>query len=216
MIEGVSGEVRESFLEEITPESSEALIAKMVECTYQDVERVVLEVASPGGEVASAIHLYEALLSTSFELVTCNLGEVASMGNLVFLAGDKRVAAPEATFLLHPVTFDGAVRLDADDLRRSRTRAERAAESPKRIAEYDLGIARLESETREIQSILEARTRLSGRGAARLIQEAKPLSAASARAVGIVDAVAPPDMWHSQSRLLGMSSRPATSPARRP
>jgi ATP-dependent protease ClpP protease subunit len=182
-------EVREGFSQAITPQSSETLLANMTEHAYHGMERVVLDVSSPGGEVASVMSLYEKLLSRPFELVTRNVGEIASMGNLVFLAGDRRLAAPEATFLLHPIFFDGAVKLDASDLRRARKRLERSGRSSQKIVEFDVAIARLDREDREVRRILVQRTKLSAREAATLVEEGKPVSAADALAVGIVHEV---------------------------
>jgi ATP-dependent protease ClpP protease subunit len=190
-MENVPFEVCESFSEEITPSSSEALVARMVEYRYRDIHRVVLDVSSPGGQVESAMSIYRALRSVPFELVTRNVGEVASMGNLVFLAGDRRFATPEATFLLHPIAFDGIVRRDASDLRRARTKLERTCGSPSAMIELDRGIVRLEREDQEVQSILKQRTKLTGPEASALVREGKPVSADYALAVGIVHGIIP-------------------------
>jgi ATP-dependent protease ClpP protease subunit len=184
-------EAHESFATEIDEQSGEALLAKMTEHSSRGVERVVLDISSPGGEVSSAMRLYEGLLSTPFELVTRNVAEVASMGNVLFLAGDKRYAFPEATFLLHPIAFEGAVRLNASDLRAIRTRLERSNVSARRLAEVDLKIARLEREDRGLQRILEERTQLCAPEIATLVQESKPFDAAYARDVGVVDEISP-------------------------
>jgi ClpP class serine protease len=61
-------EVCESFTEEITPRSSKALLARMTEHTYHGIERVVLDVSSPGGEIASAMNLYEQLVRRPLNL----------------------------------------------------------------------------------------------------------------------------------------------------
>lgn len=186
-------DVCEDFSEEITPGSREALVAKMVEHAYHDVKRVVLDVSSPGGEMVSAMHLYDALCSTPFLLVTRNTGEIASMGNLVFLAGDERVASDEATFLLHPLTLltPSGARLDINDLRQKRMELERTHCMSPRAIELDRGIARLASEEQALQRIFEARTSLTGPEIETLVTGHVLIDAAYACAVGIVHEIIP-------------------------
>jgi ATP-dependent protease ClpP protease subunit len=186
----IVGEARERFSEEITPASSEALLERMSEHARNGIERVLLDVSSPGGEVASAMRLHRALLDTNFELVTRNVGEVASMGNLVFLAGDKRLALPGTTFLLHPVTFKESG-LDLEGLSRYRQRVERTGRQLSRLLELDRGVARLEREESEIHDIIERRSKLSRPAIVRLVRESKPLDPEFAHSAGIVHGLAP-------------------------
>jgi hypothetical protein len=189
-METVPRSARERFSGEITPAASEALLERMSGHARQGIERVVLDISSPGGEVASAMRLYRALRATDFELVTRNVGEVASMGNLVFLAGDTRLALPETTFLLHPVTFKESG-LDLEGLSRYRERVERTGRQLSRLRELDFGVARLEREESEIREIIEQRSKLSGTAIARLVRESKPLDPEFARSTGIVHGLLP-------------------------
>jgi hypothetical protein len=182
-------EVCETFSEEITPASGEALLARMSEHASRGVERVVLNISSPGGEVATAMKLYEELRAAPFELVTRNVGEVASMANMVFLAGETRYAAQEATFLLHPVAFAGAIRRDADHFHHRRRELERHTGSSRRLLECDRAIIRLEREDRGVREIVEQRTKLSDLEIATLVRESRPVGAAYALAAGIVHEV---------------------------
>jgi ATP-dependent protease ClpP protease subunit len=186
-------EVHEEFSEEIWPWSREALLAKMAEHAYHGVEHVVLDVCSPGGEVASAMSVYQALRSSPFELVTRNMGEVASMGNLLFLAGERRLAVPEATFLLHPITLctRSGMRFNIHDLGRKRMELECAHGSPSLMIALDKGIATIAREEREVQMIFEERTNLAGPEIRALVQGHTSVSAAYACAVGIVHEVIP-------------------------
>jgi Clp protease len=189
--------VRESFSEEITPESTEALMAKMTEHAYRGVERVELDVSSPGGEVASAMRVYEKLSlpsSRPFELVTRNVSKVASMGNLLFLAGDRRLATPEATFLLHQLAIQvGPVLLDTDALLRTRARLEQAGAATPRLIDTERRLSRLAREERQLASIIERQTGLRGPTLSTLVHDAQPFDAIFARGVGVVHAIIPPD-----------------------
>lgn len=201
-MEIVPREARERFSEEITPATSEALLERMSRHARHGIERVVLDISSPGGEVASAMRLHRALRATDFELVTRNVGEVASMGNLVFLAGDTRLALPETTFLLHPVTFKESG-LDLEGLSRYRERVERTGRELSRLRELDFGVARLEREESKIRDIIEQRSKLSGPTIARLVRESKPLDPEFARSAGIIHGLLP---------VCGETARPSQRP----
>jgi ATP-dependent protease ClpP protease subunit len=184
-METTLSEARERFSEEITPASSGALLERMSTHARNGIERVVLDVSSPGGEVASAMRLHRALRASDFELVTRNVGEVASMGNLLFLAGDTRLAMRGTTFLLHPVTFRESG-LDVEGLSRYRERIERTGRQRARLLDLDRGVARLRREESEIRSIIEQRSKLSGPAIAQLVRESKPLDLQFAHSTGIV------------------------------
>jgi ATP-dependent protease ClpP protease subunit len=186
-------EVCEEFSEEIWPWSREALLARMTEHAYHGVARVVLDISSPGGEVACAMSLYQQLRSTPFELVTHNTGKVASMGNVLFLAGNRRVATPEATFLMHPTAFETPTgyTFDANDLRIIRTELEHSGDPLRLLREVDIGIARLTREDGAVRTIFEERTKLAGSEIRALVQRGKPVDAAYAKAAGIVHEIIP-------------------------
>jgi ATP-dependent protease ClpP protease subunit len=191
-------EICETFFEKITTQSTEGLLARMAEHAYRGVERVELAMLMSGGEVASTMTLFTKLTESPIELVTCATGEIASMGVVLFLAGDKRLASPEATFLMHPITVEtpagwptAAPWLDVEDIRKLRTKVERSGAPPKLFTELDLGIVRLTREEREVQKIFEERTNLTGPEIRALVQGHTTVSAAYACAVGIVHEVIP-------------------------
>ena len=62
--------------------------------------------SSPGGSVASGVALYNYITSLPARVIIPNIGIVDSVANLVFLAGTKRYAAPNSSFLFHGVGFD--------------------------------------------------------------------------------------------------------------
>jgi len=59
--------------------------------------------ASPGGQVAAGIALYNFLKAIPPKIVMHNISTVDSIGTVVFLAGDERYASPNTTFLFHGV-----------------------------------------------------------------------------------------------------------------
>ena len=113
-----SQEVFVSFSAEINPNTIESLIAVMAECSNSGVRQVHLLLSTPGGDVRCGFNLYNVLRAMPFELITHNVGNVDSIGNVVFLAGMKRYAVSNATFMFHGVGFNvNNQRLEEKDVR---------------------------------------------------------------------------------------------------
>ena len=95
-----------SFSAEIVPNTTEALLATCADLANNGAKDVVLLISTPGGNVIHGMNTYNVLKGLPFKLTTFNVGSVNSIGNVVFLAGDKRYAVPEATFMFHGVGFE--------------------------------------------------------------------------------------------------------------
>jgi ATP-dependent Clp protease protease subunit len=103
--EPVPPEVYVSFSSPINGPTTEALLAAMANLSNQGIPRVTLCLSTPGGAVMCGLNLYHMLKAFPFELTTYNVGNVDSIGNAVFLAGEKRYACPNTTFMFHGVSF---------------------------------------------------------------------------------------------------------------
>lgn len=64
-------------------------------------KRIKLYINSAGGYVTDGFSLIDAAMTSATPVDTINLGLCASMGYLVFLAGNKRYTMPHAEFLMH-------------------------------------------------------------------------------------------------------------------
>lgn len=107
-----------SFSAEINPNTTESLIAALANLANQNVPEVYLLLSTPGGSVMNGMNLYNVLRGMPFRLTTHNVGNVDSIGNAVFLAGEHRFACPHTTFMFHGVGFDaGGARLEEKFLR---------------------------------------------------------------------------------------------------
>jgi ATP-dependent Clp protease protease subunit len=95
-----------TFSAEATPYPTEALIATMANCANLGVKKVYLLLSTPGGAVMNGMNLYNVLQGVPFELTTHNVGNVDSIGNVIFLAGSERYATAQATFMFHGVGFN--------------------------------------------------------------------------------------------------------------
>ena len=95
-----------SFSAEINVNTTESLISIMANCANSQVQKVYLLLSTGGGQVMEGMNLYNVLKGMPFELTTHNVGNVDSIGNVIFLAGSKRYATPNATFMFHGVGFN--------------------------------------------------------------------------------------------------------------
>lgn len=62
-------------------------------------------ISSPGGEVDAGVALYYFLKALPIKIIMHNIGSIDSIANVIFVAGEKRYAAPHTTFLFHGVTW---------------------------------------------------------------------------------------------------------------
>jgi ATP-dependent protease ClpP protease subunit len=160
-----------SFSGEISPHTTESLLAVMANCVNQQVKTVYL-VSTPGGNVMNGMNLYNVLRGMPFELITHNVGNVDSIGNAIFLAGKKRYACPHSTFMFHGVGFD---------LKNHTGRLEE-----KNLKEL---LASILSDHKRIGNVISERTKLTDEVVATLFSEAQTKDATFAVGAGIVDEI---------------------------
>src|SRR5438445_5310379 len=160
-----------SFSAEVIPATTEALIGIAAQCASSGVRRVYLMLSTPGGSVMHWINLYNVLRAMPFELITHNVGNVDSIGNAIFLAGEKRYASPHSTFMFHGVGFD--------------------VNQPLRMEEKLLRerLDAILSDQKRIGSIIVERTQITEDQLEGLFREAQTKDAAYAASSGIVHEV---------------------------
>lgn len=71
------------------------------------LNRLVLIIASPGGEVDACWGLYSLLKALPIEIVTVAAGRVFSAATILYMLGEERCATPETVFLFHATTHEG-------------------------------------------------------------------------------------------------------------
>ena len=76
-----------SFSAEISPQTTETLIAVLAEQVNRKVDEVYLMLSTPGGSVMHGLNLYNVLRALPLKLIIHNVGNVDSIGNAIFLAG---------------------------------------------------------------------------------------------------------------------------------
>jgi ATP-dependent Clp protease protease subunit len=95
-----------SFSAEITPPTVEQLLGSVTGFVNQGFREIHLMLSTPGGSVMHGVNAYNVLRGLPITLITHNVGNVDSIGTVIFLAGERRYACPQATFMLHGVAFN--------------------------------------------------------------------------------------------------------------
>lgn len=93
---------------EITRESVYSLILQLRYLCHADPEKeVTMYINSPGGSVCNGLALYDVMAAVSCPIRTVCVGMAASMGALLFAAGDKREMLPHAEVMIHDPLVTG-------------------------------------------------------------------------------------------------------------
>jgi ATP-dependent protease ClpP protease subunit len=161
-----------SFSAEINVNTAESLLATLANLANQGAAEVRLLLSTPGGDVMHGISLYNMLRAFPFRLITHNVSSVNSIGNAVFLAGEKRYASPHATFMYHGVQagFQPPIaQLGAEQLRER------------------LGC--IDADELRIGSIIEERSKLAKPQVRAFFGEAHTMDATEAVSAGIIDEI---------------------------
>ena len=95
-----------SFLAEINPTTTEALIGTIGGQLQNGFNELHLLLSTPGGNVREGIALYNMLTALPLKVITYNVGSVNSIGNVIYLAGSERYANRTSSFMFHGVGFD--------------------------------------------------------------------------------------------------------------
>ena len=99
-------EESEVFLvDEITPKSANNLIQKLMYLDSKDLGEITIYINSPGGEVISGLAVYDYIKIMKSPVRTVTIGDAASMGAIIFLAGEKREMLPHTRILIHDPSY---------------------------------------------------------------------------------------------------------------
>jgi ATP-dependent Clp protease, protease subunit len=94
-----------SFSADVNITTAEQLQAVAANVVSQGHPELHLLLSTPGGAVQYGITIYNFLRSLPIRIITHNIGNVDSIGMVVFLAGEERYACPRTTFMLHGVAM---------------------------------------------------------------------------------------------------------------
>lgn len=94
--------------EEVNAETSCDLIKQLMYLEYDDPgKEITFCINSPGGEVTGGLAVYDYIRMLSSPVRTVCLGTAASMGAILFLAGDQRDMLPHTRIMIHDPSYSG-------------------------------------------------------------------------------------------------------------
>lgn len=95
---------------DINAESVYSIIRQLryLERVDADAE-ITMFINSPGGEVSSGLALYDVMKAISCPIRTVCVGTAASMGAVLFTAGDKRELLSHARIMIHDPLISGGI-----------------------------------------------------------------------------------------------------------
>ena len=86
----------------VQSDSMEAVLKQLIYLYRADPEKeITMYINSPGGEVQSGLAVYDLMKMIPTPIRTVCIGTAASMGAILFLAGDKRVMMPNSRIMIH-------------------------------------------------------------------------------------------------------------------
>ncbi len=98
---------REIFLtSQVDGDSSTELIKKLMVLEKLDQEKeITFYINSPGGDVVSGLAVYDYIQMMKAPVRTVCIGTAASMGAILFLAGNKREMLPHTRLMIHDPAY---------------------------------------------------------------------------------------------------------------
>jgi len=107
-----------SFVSQIDLATTSPLIATLSELVNKNHDEIHLFLSTSCGSVADGIAIYNFIRALPVPLITYNIGQVNSIGNVVYQAGENRIASKTCSFMFHGVGFDiKNARMELKDLR---------------------------------------------------------------------------------------------------
>jgi len=94
------------FVDGVDKESSNELLKQLMYLERQDnTKEIKIYINSPGGEVMSGLAVYDFISLMKAPVTTVCIGTAASMGAILFLAGQKRQMLPHTRLMIHDPSF---------------------------------------------------------------------------------------------------------------
>lgn len=104
---------------------------------------ITIYLNSPGGYVIEGLEIYNLLRASGRNITTVLTGMAASMGSILFLAGDKRIAMTGTMYMIHKPS--GIAWGDADDFRKEADLLDKMQGNLQKIYEERANIENLET-----------------------------------------------------------------------
>lgn len=92
--------------EEITYETFPFVKSSLDLLCEKSEDPVEIAILSRGGDIEAGMALYDTIRSRDNQIITSGYGYVESIAVWVYIAGDKRIAYPNARFMVHKGNFE--------------------------------------------------------------------------------------------------------------
>lgn len=160
------------FTGRIDCDSAQELVRFLRREMDDSFDTLYLLISTHGGSVAAGFELYHLLRALPVKLITHNIGNVESIGNVPFLAGIERYACPETSFMFHGVS---------SSIKDGTTSGVQLRER----------LSSVECDEKRISAIVKQHTKLTEENMQRLFVEGEFLTTSEALEAGIIHAVKP-------------------------
>jgi ATP-dependent protease ClpP protease subunit len=161
-----------NYCDAINDSKVKAMMAFLADLIFQKhPESIYLLFSSSGGQVEAGISLYNYLKALPLTLVTHNTGNIDSIANVIFLAGQTRFASVHSSFMFHGVNWNFVA---ASSLNRSQ------------VSESLSGI---EASEAKILGVLTERSKLNAEEVRTLFAKGETKDPAWAQTKGLISAV---------------------------
>jgi ATP-dependent protease ClpP protease subunit len=163
-----------AFTAGVDKASTDRVIATLIDALSKGTREAHLMISTTGGGIMNGMTLFNFLRQFPVTLTTYNIGNVDSVGNVIFLAGERRIASPQSTFMFHGVAYN--------------------VTGPMSLAEPNLieMLGVVQADQNRMADIIAQRTQIARDDAAHLFSHAATKTAAEALAVGIIHEIAAP------------------------
>lgn len=93
--------------DEISPALCNSVIQQLMMLDSESHDEITVYINSPGGSVIDGLALYEVMRMIKSPVKTFCMGHAASMGAILFLAGDKRCILKRSEVMIHDPSYGG-------------------------------------------------------------------------------------------------------------
>jgi ATP-dependent protease ClpP protease subunit len=169
-------------------EANAALFIQLVSANLTSRhDTLYLLLNTPGGSVNLGIVIYNFLVGLPVKVITHNIGQVDSIGNVIFVAGEERYAVPSSTFLFHGIVTGGIGGLSVPQMREQ--------------------LSQLEQDEKRMSAIITDHSNLGPRQLTKFYREGRSIDTKEALKRGVIHDIKEVGMSPTAQRLVIPSQR---------
>lgn len=167
----------------VVNEANTALFIQLVSTSLTNQHDILyLLLNTPGGSVNLGIVIYNFLVGLPVKVITHNIGQVDSIGNVIFIAGEERYAVPSSTFLFHGIATGNIGGLSVPQMREQ--------------------LSQLEQDEKRMSTIITSRSDLGPRQLTKFYREGRSIDAKEALERDVIQEIKEVDMPSTAQRLI--------------